>query len=166
MYVIAINKAVLIRDKGTLTRLEDFSSPLRLLKLAGRNVAEELLPKRSRRSGSIVLLPVLLLRICVVANAPDHEIWEWIHQPGRFYLETKAFFPDILSNLIPRRRVLYQYVSRCDDTVVDFRVGQVPRVALEFLVGIAVAAVAAPGMFVGRLEGPVVLVPLANESRC
>ena len=86
-------------------------------------------------------------------------------EPGRFHFETEAFFSDMLSDLTPRNRVLHQCVFRRNDAVVGFRVGQVPYVALEFLVGIAAAAVAAPGVFLGRLEAPVVLAPLVDESR-
>ena len=68
-------------------RLKEFSSPPRLLEVADRNVAEELLPKRSRRGGSIALPPVVLVRICVVANASDRET---MTETKRAYMATNS----------------------------------------------------------------------------
>ncbi|KAK0710359.1 hypothetical protein B0T21DRAFT_352572 [Apiosordaria backusii] len=94
-----------------------------------------------RMKGAFELIVIQATLKCIkLARCPSEPIrgtWEVIHQPGRLHLDTKAFFSNILSNFIPRSRVLHQRVSRRDDAVVDFRVGRVPCVALEFFMGIA-----------------------------
>ena len=118
---IVLSKAVFIVGKGTLTRLKEFSSPSRLLEVPGWHVAEEFLPKRSRCASSITLPPVVLVRICVVANPPNHETRVAIHQPSRFHLDTEVSPPGMLSDPVPLSSILDKCVPRRDDAVVESR---------------------------------------------
>jgi hypothetical protein len=69
------------------------------------------------------MLPVIIfMRVCVVGNTADNNARELGKQPGSFHLEAKdiANFTDQRGPLGP---ALYDPISGCDETIMNFGVG-------------------------------------------
>src|ERR1700761_9268437 len=59
------------------------------------------------------------MRVGVVADAPDHERWEIIHQTGCFCLDAETAIAKPLQDLRPLRSILNNRVPSGDSPVVD-----------------------------------------------